>query len=197
VRNLANLLLARATVRQREFGIRLALGASRGRVIRQLLAESLLLAGLGGGFGVLLAVRMTDFLRVFIPATHLPVVLNFPVDSSALAFTLLISVSAGLIFGLAPAMQTVGFEPLASLKESGRGSTSWHAVASSAWNLGHLRSCAGVAGAGRRGSFSQQLSSCEADRSGIQSFKRAARRIESFRTRIRSRTGKTFSASLA
>ena len=121
--NVANLLLARATARQKEFGIRLALGASRSRVIRQLLAESLLLAGIGGGAGVLLAWRMTDFLRVFIPATHLPVVFEFPLDASILAFSVILSVSTGVIFGLAPAWHTIGLDQISSLKESSRGST--------------------------------------------------------------------------
>jgi predicted permease len=122
--NVANLLLARATVRQKEFGIRLALGASRQRVIGQLLVESLLLAGLGGVLGVLLAMRMTDFLRFFIPATTLPIAVDFPIDSAVLAFTLLVSMLAGVIFGLVPALQTVGSSRLTSLRNSSRGSKS-------------------------------------------------------------------------
>ena len=119
--NVANLMLLRATTRQKEFGIRLALGASRSRVIGQLLLESLLLAGLGGAAGVLLAGRMAGWLQFFIPATYLPIALNFPPDSAALAFTLAISLLVGLLCGLIPALQIVRHGKFGSLKDSGRG----------------------------------------------------------------------------
>jgi predicted permease len=119
--NVANLMLLRATTRQKEFGIRLALGASRSRVIGQLLLESLLLAGLGGAAGVLLAGRMAGWLQFFIPATYLPIVLNFPPDSAALAFTLAISLLSGLLCGLIPALQMVRHGQFGSLRDSGRG----------------------------------------------------------------------------
>jgi predicted permease len=120
--NVANLMLVRATTRQKEFSIRLALGASRQRVIGQLLLESLLLAGLGGLAGVLLAGQMGSWLRFFIPANHLPLALDFPPDSAVLLFTLSISVLVGLLFGLAPALQTIRDGQLSGLKDSGRGS---------------------------------------------------------------------------
>ncbi|HEY4211824.1 MAG TPA: ABC transporter permease [Steroidobacteraceae bacterium] len=120
--NVANLMLVRATARQKEFSIRLALGASRGRVIGQLLLESFLLAGLGGLAGVLLAGQMASWLRFFIPAEHLPLALDFPPDSAVLLFTLSISVLVGLLFGLAPALQTIRDDQLSGLKDSGRGS---------------------------------------------------------------------------
>jgi predicted permease len=119
--NVANLMLVRATMRQKEFSIRLALGAPRPRVIGQLLLESLLLAGLGGLAGVLLAGQMASWLRFFIPATNLPLVLDFPPDSVVLLFTLSISVLVGLLFGLAPALQTIRNDRLSGLKDSGRG----------------------------------------------------------------------------
>lgn len=119
--NVANLMLVRATTRQKEFSIRLALGASRRRVIGQLLLESLLLAGLGGLAGVLLAGQMGSWLRFFIPAKHLPLALDFPPDSTVLLFTLSISVLVGLLFGLAPALQTIRNGRLSGLKDSGRG----------------------------------------------------------------------------
>src|SRR5581483_5523551 len=119
--NVANLMLLRATTRQKEFGIRLALGASRSRVIGQLLLESLLLAGLGGAAGVLLAGRMAGWLQFFIPATYLPIALNFPPDSAALAFTLAISLLAGLLCGLIPALQLVRHGQFGGLRDSGRG----------------------------------------------------------------------------
>ena len=119
--NVANLMLLRATTRHKEFGIRLALGASHSRVIGQLLLESLLLAGLGGAAGVVLAGRMAGWLQFFIPATYLPVALNFPPDSAALAFTLAISLLAGLLCGLIPALQIVRYGQLGSIRNSGRG----------------------------------------------------------------------------
>jgi predicted permease len=120
--NVANLMLVRATTRQKEFSIRLALGASRQRVIGQLLLESLLLAGLGGLAGVLLAGQMGSWLRFFIPAKQFPLALDFPPDSAVLLFTLSISVLVGLLFGLAPALQTIRDGQLGGLKDSGRGS---------------------------------------------------------------------------
>ena len=119
--NVANLILVRATTRQKEFSIRLALGASRRRVISQLLLESLLLAGVGGLAGVLLAGQMGSWLRFFIPAEHLPLALDFPPDSAVLLFTLSISVLVGLLFGLVPALQTIRDGQLTGLRDSGRG----------------------------------------------------------------------------
>jgi predicted permease len=119
--NVANLILLRATTRQKEFGIRLALGASPSRMIGQLLLESLLLAGLGGAAGVLLAGRMAGWLQFFMPATYLPIALNFPPDSAVLAFALAISLLAGLVCGLIPALQIVRRGQFGSLRDSGRG----------------------------------------------------------------------------
>jgi predicted permease len=103
--NVANLLLARATARRREIGIRLALGASRARVVRQLLTESVLLSTLAGGAGLLLAFWATDLMKSFIPALPYTVVLDFTPDTRALVFTLAVSLLTGLVFGVAPAWQ--------------------------------------------------------------------------------------------
>ena len=102
--NVANLMLARAAARRKEIGIRLALGASRVRLIRQLLTESLLLSLFGGALGLLLAFWVTDLMHGFVPVLQYTIVDNFfAIDSRALVFTLAISLATGFIFGLAPA----------------------------------------------------------------------------------------------
>jgi len=115
--NVANLMLARAAARRKEIGIRLALGASRVRLVRQLLTESLLLSLLGGGFGLLLAFWVTDLMEGFVPVLQYNIVQNFfALDSRALIFTLVISVATGLIFGLAPALHSSNPEVVPILK---------------------------------------------------------------------------------
>jgi predicted permease len=103
--NVANLLLARAITRRREIGIRLALGASRFRLIRQLLTESVMLSVTGGCLGLLVAFWATDWMQSFIPVLPYTIALDFSPDTRALSFTLLISVMTGIVFGLAPALQ--------------------------------------------------------------------------------------------
>ncbi|MDT7688148.1 MAG: hypothetical protein QOE46_907 [Acidobacteriota bacterium] len=103
--NVANMMLARAVVRRREIGIRLALGASRWRVVRQLLTESVLLALAGGALGLVLSFWLTDAMTTFFPVIIYQITLDVAPDSHALLFTLAISLATGLIFGLAPAFQ--------------------------------------------------------------------------------------------
>lgn len=104
--NVANLLLARASARRREIGIRLAIGATRRRLIRQLLTESLLLSLLGGALGLLLAFWTSDLLLAFTPPTDIRVELDLTLDYRVLLFTLVMAVMAGVVFGLIPARQT-------------------------------------------------------------------------------------------
>jgi predicted permease len=120
--NVANLLLARATGRSREFAIRAALGATQGRVIRQLLTESLLLAVAGGGLGLLLASWGTQAALKVLPEA-LPRANDVHLDARVLCFTLLVSIFAGLLFGLAPALKTSRPDLHETLKEGGRGSS--------------------------------------------------------------------------
>jgi predicted permease len=121
--NVANLLLARATTRQREIGVRLALGAARGRLLRQLLTESLLLSLAGAAVGVLLTFWSVDFLMVFLPTTHLPIEVLPRVNGALLAFTALLAMAAALVFGLAPALMATRPNLYESLKEGGRSAT--------------------------------------------------------------------------
>jgi len=120
--NVANLLLARSMGRSHEFAIRAALGASHTRVIRQLLTESVLLAGLGGALGFLLAFGGAKAIVNILPGA-LPRAGDVALDSRVLFFTLGASLFAGILFGLAPALKTSRVNLQEVLKESGRGSS--------------------------------------------------------------------------
>ena len=115
--NVANLLLARSTARQGEMAVRLALGAGRGRIVRQLLTESVLLGVLGGFGGVILAYCLGDVLVALLPPTPFPISLNPQPDWRVLIFSFAVAVFSGIIFGLAPALQMARWDLIQGLRE--------------------------------------------------------------------------------
>jgi putative ABC transport system permease protein len=117
--NVANLLLARASARGKEIALRAAMGASRMRIIRQLLTESLLLSGLGGLLGLLLAQWGTEALVKTVPQ-NIPRISNIELDASVLIFTMLASLATGIIFGLVPAWQASHVDLNSALKSGSR-----------------------------------------------------------------------------
>src|SRR6202522_3383362 len=119
--NIANLLLARASGRQQEMAVRLALGASRGRIVRQMLTESMLLSLIGGAAGIATAVGTLGFILRFVPA-NVPRLNEVRIDWVVLAFALLISILTGLVFGLAPALHSAKSAVSSAIREGGRGS---------------------------------------------------------------------------
>jgi predicted permease len=121
--NLGNLMLARASTREREMAVRLALGASRWRLIRQLLSEGLLLAAGGAALGIVLAEIFSRSLVRFLSVEGDPIQLNLSMDWRVLVFTGLVAVQTCLVFGLVPALRSSGASPGWALKTGGRGTT--------------------------------------------------------------------------
>jgi putative ABC transport system permease protein len=121
--NLANLTLARASTREREMAVRLAIGADRGRLIRQLLAESLLLTLIGTAFGVFLAQLLGNNLVRFLTTSDNPLFLKLEPDWRVLAFTSGVAILTCILFGLTPALRATRTAPSAAMKASGRGLT--------------------------------------------------------------------------
>jgi putative ABC transport system permease protein len=122
--NIANLLLARATARRHEWSVRLALGASRSRLMRQLLVESLLLAGSGALAGMLIAHWASRLLVQQLSTQTNTVFLDLSLDPRVLAFTTAVTIATALLFGMAPAFRAAGTAPIDALKEHGRGASS-------------------------------------------------------------------------
>ncbi len=136
--NIANVLLARATARRREIAVRLSMGAGRWRIVRQMLAESLLLASIGGGAGILIGVWGIHLLTMMLDGGSGTFTLNAQLNMRVLAAAFVLTMLTGLLFGIAPALQATRVDPMPALKESRTGgpasrkrfSLSWALVAS-------------------------------------------------------------------
>ena len=124
--NVANLLLARAAVRQREMAIRIAIGAARARVVRQLLTESLLLSLSGAAIGLLFAQWGSRLLVRFLSSSGSQIFLDLALDRTVLAFTVAVAIVTGVIFGMTPAWRAARVPPNAALKANGRGIIEGH-----------------------------------------------------------------------
>jgi predicted permease len=116
--NVANLLIARGFMRQKEIAVRLSIGASRGQLVRQMLVESLVLSAIGGAVGVALAVALTKGLLAFVPSDGRPIMLQAAPDGRVLGFTLALTFLTGIVFGLLPALRASRPDPWATLKDT-------------------------------------------------------------------------------
>src|SRR5262245_18803870 len=121
--NLANLMLARATAREREVAVRLAIGASRGRIVRQMLAESLLIAAIGAALGAVLAQWLSRFLVDFLTSDNNRIFVELTIDWRIFAFTTALAAVTCLLFGLMPAIRATSTAPGVAMKAGSRGST--------------------------------------------------------------------------
>ena len=121
--NVANLLLARASVRHREISIRSALGAGRFRIVRQLLTEAIMIGLFSAPLGFLVAWGGLQLLNASIPPDSIPYFIHWSLDARSLAYTVAISIGTGIFFGVVPALQATGTSLQESLREGGRGAT--------------------------------------------------------------------------
>jgi predicted permease len=127
--NVANLLLARATARQKEISVRLALGAKRSRIISQLLCESVMLSIAGGIAGIVLAVWLDNYLLSVMPRGAAPLPIHATPDLRVFAFTFFVSLATGIVFGLVPALQSTRADVASTLKDQAGSVTSTRAIA--------------------------------------------------------------------
>jgi predicted permease len=116
--NVANLLIARGFMRQKEIAVRLSLGASRGQLVRQMMVESLVLSAIGGAAGVALAIVLTQALLAFVPSDGRPILIHATPDARILAFTLALTFLTGIVFGLLPALRASRPDPWTTLKDT-------------------------------------------------------------------------------
>jgi macrolide transport system ATP-binding/permease protein len=138
--NAASLLLARSVGRAREMAIRSALGASRGRILRQLLIESLILSSIAGAAGVAIAWAGARLLLMLKPS-NIPVTLEVPIDWRVLLFTLAVSVGTGLVFGIVPAVRSAAVDAAPVLKEEGQSAGLRKSRLRSALLIGEIATC--------------------------------------------------------
>jgi predicted permease len=138
--NLANLMLARSSARQKEIAVRLAIGAGRLRLVRQLVTESLVLATAGGALGVLFALWGSRLLIHMLPQGQIPVVLEVGPDHRLLGFALAVSLATGVLFGLGPALRATRLGPAAALGQAGAA-----AGPSGQFDLNHAMVVTGIA----------------------------------------------------
>ena len=120
--NLANLTLARGTSREREVAVRAAIGAGRARLVRQFLAENVLLAALGGTTGIALGYGLMRWLQLLLPPFFLPAVAHVTMDGRVMTLALVLSIATGLVVGIAPALHATAPDLASAMKEGGRGS---------------------------------------------------------------------------
>ena len=165
--NVANLQLARATARRKELSVRMALGAGRWRLVRQLLTESLLLAAMGALAGIPLAAWLGRSLLWMLPPIGFPVEFDFSLNADMLGFTVLLCCAGSLLTGLAPALHSVRSGLMEALKEGGRGGTPGAGQNRTARAAGGFRGGAGAGGAGRHGAVRAKLSKRAGDSSGL------------------------------
>jgi putative ABC transport system permease protein len=121
--NLANILLVRAAEREKEISVRVALGAGKGRILRQLATEALVLSCIAAGLSIVLAFRLSDWIKFFIPASNVPVSLVVTLNPKVLAFAVVLSLAAGLASGLLPALRCASVKLSVALTDASRGST--------------------------------------------------------------------------